>query len=147
MPCQVGTLINLRTIGSGSGQQVRGWVGLREPFAIGVTGFTRSLPGCGHPISAGGFGCGQPFEQSAWRKQQRAYHRELLVWRGFAVVVTTNFHTGGWQPFLQTDPILLVWTIEIKETIFTPFQLHHLRVLAAIHTGSGAPVKEHPGVQ
>ena len=96
LPCQVGTLINLRTIGSGSGQQVRGWVGLREPFAIGVTGFTRSLPGCGHPISAGGFGCGQPFEQSAWRKQQRAYHRELLVWRGFAVVVTTNFHTGGW---------------------------------------------------
>ena len=32
LPCQVGTLINLRTIGSGSGQQVRGWVGLREPF-------------------------------------------------------------------------------------------------------------------
>jgi hypothetical protein len=96
LPDQVGTLINLRTIGSGSGQQVRGWVGLREPFAIGVTGFTRAVSGCGHPISAGGFGCGQPFEQSAWRKQQRAYHRELLVWRGFAVVVTTSFHTGGW---------------------------------------------------
>ncbi|CAL1130755.1 unnamed protein product [Cladocopium goreaui] len=28
---KVGTLINLRTIGSGSGQQVRGWVGLRAP--------------------------------------------------------------------------------------------------------------------
>ena len=32
LPCQVGTLINLRTIGSGSGQQVRGRVGFREPF-------------------------------------------------------------------------------------------------------------------